>query len=65
MKKRMFESYPDVITVSELCEMLGISKKLAYRILESSNYSIVVIAISQKVWYVCAVNGRKTAKSRR
>ena len=34
MKKRMFESYPDVITVSELCEMLGISKRLAYRLLE-------------------------------
>ncbi len=35
MKKRMFESYPDVITVSELCEMLDISKKLAYRLLDS------------------------------
>lgn len=34
MKKRMFESYPDVITVSELCEMLGISKRLAYRLLD-------------------------------
>ncbi len=34
MKKRMFESYPDVVTVNELCEMLGISKKLAYRILD-------------------------------
>lgn len=35
MKKRMFESYPDVISVSELCEMLDISKKLAYRLLDS------------------------------
>ncbi len=35
MKKRMFENYPDVITVSELCEMLDISKKLAYRLLDS------------------------------
>ncbi len=34
MKKRMFESYPDVITVNELCEMLGISRKLAYRLLD-------------------------------
>ncbi len=37
MKKRMFESYPDVVTVNELCEMLGISKKLAYRILDSQD----------------------------
>ena len=34
MKKRMFEGYPDVISVSELCEMLGISKRLAYRLLD-------------------------------
>ena len=37
MKKRTFESYPDVVTVNELCEMLGISKKLAYRILDSQD----------------------------
>ena len=37
MKKRMFESYPDVVTVNELCEMLGIGKKLAYRILDSQD----------------------------
>ena len=31
----MFESYPDVVTVDQLCLMLGgISKKLAYRLLE-------------------------------
>lgn len=34
MKKRMFENYPDVVGVSELCEMLSISRKLAYRLLD-------------------------------
>ena len=32
--RRMFDSYPDVVDVSDLREMLGgISKKLAYRLL--------------------------------
>ena len=43
MKKRMFESYPDVVTVNELCEMLGISKKLAYRILDSQDIRSVKV----------------------
>lgn len=29
----MFERFPDVIDVKELCEMLCISKKTAYRLL--------------------------------
>ena len=43
MKKRMFESYPDVVTVNELCEMLDISKKLAYRILDSQDIRSVKV----------------------
>ena len=43
MKKRMFESYPDVVTVNELCEMLDISKKLAYRILNSQDIRSVKV----------------------
>ena len=39
----MFESYPDVVTVNELCEMLGISKKLAYRILDSQDIRSVKV----------------------
>lgn len=43
MKKRMFESDPDVVTVNELCEMLDISKKLAYRILNSQDIRSVKV----------------------
>ena len=32
----LFENYPDVVEVDELCQMLGgISKKLAYQLLAS------------------------------
>lgn len=32
--KEMFEKYPDVVAVDDLCEMLGgISKKMAYKLL--------------------------------
>ena len=43
MKKRMFEIYPDAVTVNELCEMLGISKKLAYRILDNQDIRSVKV----------------------
>ena len=31
----MFEKYKDVVTVDELCEMLNISRNLAYRLLNA------------------------------
>ena len=40
----MFEKYPDVVSVPELCNMLGgISRKLAYRLLADGHiYSVKV-----------------------
>lgn len=32
----MFREYPDVVTVSQLSEMLGISEKSAYRLLKEN-----------------------------
>lgn len=39
----MFEKYPDVVSVPELCNMLGgISRKLAYRLLKLMAIFIVL-----------------------
>ena len=33
MKEQMFASYPDVVDIKNLCEMLGVGKKTAYQLL--------------------------------
>ena len=46
----MFEKYPDVVSVPELCEMLGgISKKLAYRLLANGDIFSIRIGRSYKI----------------
>ncbi|MCL2003520.1 MAG: helix-turn-helix domain-containing protein [Oscillospiraceae bacterium] len=42
----MFESYPDVVTVKELCQMLQIGKNTAYELLK--NRSLNSIRIGRK-----------------
>ena len=46
----MFEDYPDVVDVDDLCKMLGgISRKLAYRLLNNQDIKSVRIGRSQTV----------------
>ena len=46
----MFEDYPDVVEVDDLCKMLGgISKKLAYRLLADREIKSVRIGRSYKI----------------
>ena len=46
----MFEKYPDVVEVKELCQMLGgISKKLAYRLLADGDILSVRVGRSYKI----------------
>ena len=46
----MFEKYPDVVSVPELCNMLGgISKKLAYRLLADGHIYSVKVGRSYKI----------------
>ena len=46
----MFEKYPDVVEVKELCQMLGgISKKLAYRLLTNGEIFNVRVGRSYKI----------------
>jgi len=47
---RIFEKYPDVLCVEELCEMLGgISKKLAYRLLKQNAIPSIRIGREYKI----------------
>ena len=47
---QLFESYPDVVEVDDLCKMLGgISRKLAYRLLARQEIKSVRIGRSYKI----------------
>ena len=49
-KQAMFEDYPDVVDVDGLCKMLGgISRKLAYRLLNDQVIRSVRIGRSYKI----------------
>ena len=49
-KKEMFEDYPDIVDVDSLCKMLGgISRKLAYRLLNDQEIRSVRIGRSYKI----------------
>lgn len=53
---RMFDRYPDVVNVDDLCRMLGgISKKLAYRLLQDESIQSVRIGRSYKIPKVCVI----------
>ena len=43
----MFNNYPDVLTVKQLCEMLNIGKNTAYELLRSG--TIKSIAIGRQI----------------
>ena len=52
----MFEKYPDVVDVNDLCKMLGgISRKLAYRLLSDQEIRSVRIGRSYKIPKVCVI----------
>lgn len=57
MKARtMFEDYPDVVEVKDLCRMLGgISRKMAYQLLTEQKIRSVRIGRSYKIPKVCVI----------
>jgi excisionase family DNA binding protein len=48
-KKIMFRNYPDVVDVNDMSLMLGISKKLAYRLVSQGQIGSVKIGRSYKI----------------
>jgi excisionase family DNA binding protein len=47
--KLMFTTYPDVVTVRELKDMLGIGITLAYRLVKSNNIKSLKIGREYKI----------------
>ncbi|MDY5510276.1 helix-turn-helix domain-containing protein [Dysosmobacter sp.] len=49
-KEKLFSEYPDVVTVKQMCSMLGgISMKTAYRLLEDGTIRYLKIGKSFKI----------------
>ena len=46
---RMFNSYPDVLSVKQLCEVLDIGKNTAYRLLQSGEIKSIKIGKVYKI----------------
>ncbi len=45
----MFNSYPDVLSVKQLCEILDIGKNTAYRLLQSGEIKSIKIGKVYKI----------------
>ena len=50
---RMFNSYPDVLSVKQLCEILDIGKNSAYRLLQSGEIKSIKIGKVYKIPKKC------------
>ena len=46
---RMFNSYPDVLSVKQLCEILDIGKNTAYRLLQNGEIKSIKIGKVYKI----------------
>ena len=47
--KKMFSSYPDVVSVSELMDMLHIGKDTAYKLLQSGEIKSIKIGKKYRI----------------
>ena len=52
----MFPDYPDIVTVTQLREMLGISRHLAYKLLGDGYITAVKIGSAYKISKVSVIN---------
>lgn len=54
--KMMFPDYPDIVTVKQLQEMLGISRHLAYKLIDYGEIQAVKIGTSLKIPKISVIN---------
>ena len=52
----MFSDYPDIVTVKQLREMLGVSRALAYKLISDGEIQAVKIGASLKIPKVSVIN---------
>lgn len=54
--KMMFTDYPDIVTVKQLREMLGVSRALAYKLISNGEIHAVKIGTALKIPKVSVIN---------
>ena len=54
--KMMFPNSPDIVTVKQLREMLGISRQLAYKLIGNGEIQAVKIGTSLKIPKISVIN---------
>lgn len=54
--KMMFPNYPDIVTVKQLREMLGVSRYLAYKLIDNGELQAVKIGTSLKIPKISVIN---------
>lgn len=54
--KMMFPDYPDIVTVNQLREMLGVSRALAYKLISNGEIHAVKIGTALKIPKVSVIN---------
>ena len=52
----MFENYPDVVKVDDLCKMLGICKSLAYRLLHNGQIESIRVGRVHRIPKPCIID---------
>lgn len=52
----MFPNYPDIVTVKQLQVMLGVSRRLAYKLINDGEIQAVKIGSSLKIPKVSVIN---------
>ena len=52
----MFPDYPDIVTVKQLREMLGVSRALAYKLISDGEIQALKIGTSLKIPKVSVIN---------
>ena len=52
----MFPDYPDIVTVKQLRDMLGVSRALAYKLISDGEIQVVKIGTSLKIPKVSVIN---------
>lgn len=52
----MFPDYPDIVTVKQLREMLGVSRHLAYKLIDNGELQAVKIGTSLKIPKISVIN---------
>lgn len=52
----MFPDYPDIVTVKQLRDMLGVSRAIAYKLISDGEIQAVKIGTSLKIQKVSVIN---------